>query len=296
MQMLKDNYIKFVGNGPSWQIEFGQPTRQIKTYFEETCLAAEMLWAEREGTVHLLYSGGLDSEYALNVFTHMGMNIQPVIIQLNPAYNYHETKWAFDFCEAKGFTPVVIDIDFDHFVKSGMMYEYAVGMESCAYQYSSTAYAIDQLDGTITLGEGEPYICYMPESNSWNVEVYEYDYCIMKHLINKKRKGIADFLSYSVEMHLAFLKDQRIVELATNQHPGKLGSNTSKVMVYNRHSNFNIVPRWKHHGYEVIEKSEIFNHPAFAQCESLKSKWNGLYSINYHDHLNQFSDNITKIA
>lgn len=288
MQPLKDNYIKFAGNGSNWQLKFEQPARSIKSYFEETCLIAEMLWAEREGTLHLLYSGGIDSEYALNVFMHMGMNVQPVIIQLNPGYNYHETRWAFDFCKSKGFEPKVIDIDFDKFVTSGMMYNYAVNMQSCMYHYAATAHAIDQLDGTIALGEGEPYICYMPNTHSWNVEIYEYDYCIMNHLANTQRTGIADFLSYSIEMHLAFLRDQRITELAANQWPGKLGSNTSKVLVYNRHSNFNIVPRGKHHGYEVIEKSEIFKHPEFKKFDDLKLQWGGLYSVDYYKHMEQF--------
>lgn len=288
MQNLKDNYIKFAGNGPTWQLKFEQPTRPTKNYFEETCLTAEMLWAKREGTVHLLYSGGLDSEYVLNVFMHLGMNVQPVIIHLNPAYNYHETRWAFDFCEAKGLDPIVIDIDFDQFVSGGNMYNYAVGMESCLYHYAATAYAIDQLDGTIVLGDGEPYICYMPETKSWNVKIHESDYCIMRHLANTKRTGIANFLAHSMEMHLAFLKDQRIAELAANKWPGKLGSNTSKVIVYNRHNDFNIVPRWKHHGYEVIEKSEIFKHPEFKKFDSLKMQWDGLYSKDYYEHLKGF--------
>lgn len=292
MESLKDNYIQFFGNGPDWKLNFGLPTRTVSNYFQETCLVAEHLWEQRQGSVNLLYSGGLDSEYALNVFLHLGMNVRPVIVNLKPAYNYHETRWAFDFCEAKGLNPIIIDINFDHFVQSGMMYEYAIKMESCLYHYSAIAHAIDQLDGTVVLGEGEPYICYVPESNSWNIELYEYDYCIMKHLKNTRRQGIADFLSYSIEMHLAFLRDQRIEELAANQWPGKLGSNTSKVVVYNRHSNFNIEPRWKHHGYEVIEKSQIFNHEDFAKCNQLKHKWNGIYSVDYYQHLAQFGDHL----
>lgn len=288
MQSLKDDYIKFKNNGFDWQLTFGLPTRHIKNYFDETCSVAELLWANKQGKVYLLYSGGLDSEYALNVFLHLGMPVCPVIVQLNPGYNYHETKWAYDFCESKGLEPLVIDIDFDTFVTSGMMYEYAEKMESCLYHYSALAHAIDKLDGTIVLGEGEPYIRYMPDSKTWNVELYEYDYCIMKHLHNTKRQGIADFLSYSVEMHLAFLNDQRIVELANNQWPGKLGSNTSKVFVYNRHSNFNLTPRWKNHGYEIIEKSTIFTHEEFTRIKTLKGKWNGTYSMNYFEHLSQF--------
>lgn len=290
MQCLKDDYIKFKNNGPNWHLTFGLPTRTVKSYFEETCKVAEFLWANKQGQIHLLYSGGLDSEYALNVFMHLGMSVRPVIVQLNPGYNYHETKWAYEFCESRNLDPVIIDIDFDRFVRSGMIYDYAVKMESCLYHYSALAYAIDQLDDTIVLGEGEPYICYMPETNSWNVELYEYDYCIMKHMRNTQRHGIADFLSYSIEMHLAFLNDQQISQLAHNQCPGKLGSNTSKVMVYNRHNNFNLVPRWKHHGYEVIEQSEIFSHEQFGRFEQLKAQYDGLYSVDYHKHLEQFGD------
>lgn len=289
MQLLKDDYIKFKNNGVTWQLEFSNPLRQSKSYFEESCITAETVWNNREGPVHLLYSGGMDSEYVLNVFLSMGMNIVPVIIQLNPGYNYHETQWAFDFCKSKGLNPVIIDIDFDHFVSSGSMYNYALRMESSMYHYSAIAYAIDQIDGTIVLGEGEPYIRYMPENNSWNVEIYEYDYCIMKHLAINKRQGISNFLSYSAEMHLAFLQDPRIVELAANKWPGKLGSNTSKVLVYNRNANFNIVPRWKNHGYEVIEKLPIFEHSEFKKFDNLKMRWNGLYSVDYYSHINGFS-------
>jgi hypothetical protein len=111
----------------------------------------------------------------------------------------------------------------------------------------------------------------------------------MNHLVNTQRTGIADFLSYSVEMHLSFLQDKRIAELAANQWPGKLGSNTSKVLVYNRHNNFNIVPRGKHHGYEVIEHSEIFKHPEFLKFNDLKLQWDGLYSVDYYQHMKRFS-------
>ena len=89
---------------------------------------------------------------------------------------------------------------------------------------------------------------------------------------------------------MSFLKDQRIAELAANKWPGKLGSNTSKVMVYNRHSNFNIEPRWKNHGYELIERSAIFQDPEFEKCKQLKNQWGGQYSKDYYQHMAQFEE------
>jgi len=70
-------------------------------------------------------------------------------------------------------------------------------------------------------------------------------------------------------------------ELALNTHPGKLGSHSSKWIVYNRHSEFNLIERQKYTGYEQIEKSPIRSHPALAELSMIGQTWNGKYSKEY---------------
>lgn len=290
MQLLKDNYLQFYGHGQNWKLSINGPACCPENYFLETCKAAEALWSARSGKVYLLYSGGIDSEYTLSIFRHLGMNVQPVIIRLLPNYNAHETRYAFEFCAANNIKPLIIDIDFDQFVKSGEIVNLAKEMECSIYHYSATAYAINQLDGTIVLGEGEPYIKLDTEQNQWNVEIHEYEFCIMRYMQKHNIPGIANFLAWSSEMRLAFLTDSRIAELAANQWPGKLGSNSSKIEVYNRHSKFNLLPRQKYHGYEHVEKSEIFNHLNFKEFDQLKQAWGGIYIENYHSHLTHYQE------
>ena len=55
----------------------------------------------------------------------------------------------------------------------------------------------------------------------------------------------------------------------------------------NRHSPFKLEERTKFHGYENIEKSDIFNHEDFKTLIELGKNYNGMFSTNYHEFLKQ---------
>jgi hypothetical protein len=74
-----------------------------------------------------------------------------------------------------------------------------------------------------------------------------------------------------------------MLDLANHKIPGKLGNNSTKGIVYNRVSGFDMSPRQKYTGYENIENSEIFNHPNLKIFEKFKKQWWGVYSEPYHD-------------
>jgi hypothetical protein len=71
-------------------------------------------------------------------------------------------------------------------------------------------------------------------------------------------------------------------DLANYKFPGKLGNNSTKGLVYNNVSGFNLVARQKYTGYENIENSEIFNHPNLKIFEEFKNQWWGIYQEPYH--------------
>ena len=277
ISLLKDRYLRLTD-----KIEIDRLPTSYSTYYQETLNAFEHIVSLKQGKLYLLYSGGVDSEYALSVLLSMGIEVTPVIIKLNPNYNLHEIQYAFKFCESKNLTPLVIDIDFNQFVKSGKILDLARSMNINIFHYSATAYAASMLDGTVLLGDGEPYI-RLVDSTNWNVEVYEYEFGIGNHFINQGIHGTPYLLRYTPEMMASFLNSSRIQELASNKHPGKLGSHSSKVFVYNEHSNFNLEIRTKQHGYEVIEQSEIFKHEVFGEF----SPWSAgsKYSKNYYEFL-----------
>jgi hypothetical protein len=70
-------------------------------------------------------------------------------------------------------------------------------------------------------------------------------------------------------------------DLATHQHFGKLGSNSSKQIIYNTDNNFNLEARPKYHGYETIETSDIFKHDEFKEFELLQEQYGGIYCEEY---------------
>ncbi len=98
--------------------------------------------------------------------------------------------------------------------------------------------------------------------------------------------GTPHFNRYTPEMMRTFLEDPRIKELASNQVPGKLGSDSSKYIIYNRHNQFDLKERPKYHGYEQIEKMDIFQHESFKELSEIGKQWDGSWSMNYENFLN----------
>ena len=286
MQLSKNNYILPLGMGSTFSVLFNELSKQYDNYFVESCKAAKEVYDLKQGKVYMLYSGGVDSEYALSIFLSLGMDITPVIINLNPNYNDFDIKYATDFCNRKNVTPLIVNLDFDQFVKSGKFLEVSKICRSEIYHRAATAYVAGQLDGTVLLGDGEPYI-KKDSNDNWNIEIYEHDYAVWNYYVAKGIYGTTHFNRYTSEMLLSFFADERMVELANNTVPGKLSSNSSKFIMYNRHCNFNLEERPKYHGYEKIETSEIFKHDAFRELEIVGKEWNGVYSTNYFEFIKQ---------
>jgi hypothetical protein len=279
LPLTKNNYIRPTGFGSTFGIALDQLPQTFDNYFKESVAAAEEIYNIKDGKLYMLYSGGVDSEYALNVFIHLKMDITPVIINLAPNYNDFDIEYAINFCNKKGITPLIINLDFDNFVKSGKFLEVSKICRSELYHRAATAYVAGQLEGCVLLGDGEPYI---RQTNSiWNIEIYEHEYAIWNYFVSKGIHGTTHFNGYTPGMMISFLSDSRIVDLENNHVYGKLGSNSSKFIIYNRDSDFNLEERPKYHGYEKIETSEIFKHEAFKELKIIGKEWNGLYSKDY---------------
>lgn len=281
LDITENNYIRSKGSGSNFEVEI-DPLPPCANYFKESCIAAKKIEASRSGKLHILYSGGIDSEFTMSVFHFLKINYTPVIIKFNNDYNYHDIKYALEFCKNKKIEPLIVDIDFDEFVKSGKLYDICESMKSSIHHRAVTAYVCSKLDGTVICGDGEPYLRINETNNDWDLKIFQHDYSIVNYFIDNKIYGTPHFNRYTPQMMRSFLEDQRIQQLVNNQIPGKLGSDSSKLIVYNRHSNFYIQSRPKFHGYETIEKSEIFKHDSFYVIKESFKKWDGVYKENYH--------------
>ena len=292
MQLTCNNYLRGSGNGSTWHVEIDSPRRPVKSYYEETVIAAEMIWAQKQGKLQLCYSGGLDSEYVLSVLLKLGMEVEVVI--MNTAYNQHETKYAFKFCEAKNIKPTIIDLDFDKFVKSGKLLEIAESIQCAAYQIPASMWLASQLDGTVITGNDPPHLKKV--NDVWYLDEEEIIHSQFNYWKQNNIQGTPFLLSYTPEQMLSFLVEPTIEKLANNEFPGKLGTNSSKVHVFNNGTGFNLEQRVKQTGYEPIEHSPIFNHPDMQKVISFKDKWLGSSDYQYHTIVAKLKNNLTSLS
>lgn len=295
MEFIQNNYLRGLGNGPTWHVEIDPPSRPIKNYYEEAKIAAEMIWAQKQGKLYITYSGGLDSEFVLSIFHSMKMEIQPVIMKLSD-YNQHDIKYAFDFCQAKNITPIVIDLDFDKFVKSGEMLSIAESAKCAAFELPASMWLVKQLDGTVLTGNDPPHLKLNQTDNQWYLDEEEIIHSQFNFWRDNKIFGTPFFLSYTPELMLSFLQDPTIVSLANGEFEGKLGTNSSKVHTFNRGNDFNLVQRVKQTGYEVIYRSEILNHPDMQKVLSWRNIWLGTSDHLYSDVVQKLSNGEMSVA
>lgn len=289
MNLIHNNYLVSSGSGSTWNVEITKPNRPTKSYYEETNIVAEMIWAQRQGTLYLCYSGGLDSEYVLSVFTELGMNIQPVIMRTQ--YNHPEIKYAFKYCEAKNISPIVIDLDYDNFIESGAFLEIATETKCSAYQYIANMWLTSQLDGTVITGDSDPHLFL--DDGKWFVDEIEPTYRQFDYFKNHNIHGTPFFLSYTAEQYLSFLVDPTIKRLANSEIPGKTGSYSSKVHVYNNQDKFQLEQRTKLTGYELVEASTIFHHPDMQLVNSWKETLWGSHNFEYYSLVNRLTNDNT---
>lgn len=296
MNFLHNNYMRSSGNGDDWCVEIDPPTRKVKTYFEESLIAAEMVYEQRNGPMHITYSGGLDSEYALSLFLKLGIPITPVIMNMtlpDRTDNSIETTYAYKFCESKNLTPKIVDLDFNNFVDSGKLVDICLTAKCCRPELAASFWLAEQLDGTVVTGNDPPHLKLNSGDNLWYLDEEEFIHSQFTYWGKKGIDGTPFLLSYTPEMMLSFLIDPTIEKLANHEFSGKLGTNSSKVYVFNNGSDFNLEQRTKRTGYENFYEHDFFKHPDIQTVISWKDKWFGTSDHQYHKVVEKLSNGIS---
>jgi hypothetical protein len=280
--MHQVNYIQRFGTGNSFRVDIGAPQDKTPNYHELAKQLAQEIYDNKQGTLYIMYSGGADSEYVLNVFLELGLDVTPVIIQLNPGYNEHDVKYAFDFCQSKGLTPLVVDLDFNTFVTSGLIRDIGEEFKVATYQLPTTFHVVGQLDGTVVMGSHSvPHIT--KKANGWYLNEYEPIWTALEYFTAKGIHGCPFFLVQTPEMYYGLLNHPIMHDLANDLIPGKLGNNSSKIQIFNSLSEYKyqIKQRPKYTGYEHIEECDIFQHENMQWFNNVAMQWWGIHSEPY---------------
>lgn len=287
MDLLYNNYMRSTGNGPTWCVEIDPPSRPVLSYWEEVKISCGLIYEQRTAPLQLCYSGGLDSEFVLATLLDLGIPVEVVI--MNTQYNYHETKYAFKFCAARNIKPTVIDLDYDWFVESGKLISIAESMRCAQWQIPANMWLTEQLTGTVITGNDPPHMKLNKQDNLWYLDEEEVIHSQFNFWRQHSILGTPFLLSYTPESMLSFLIDPTMEKLANHGFPGKLGTNSTKVHVFNRLSNYNLEQRVKQSGYEIAECSTIFNHPDIHTIIGWKDRWKGTSDHQYHNVVSKLS-------
>jgi hypothetical protein len=289
IDLVYNNYIRGSGTGSSWSVDIDPASRPIRSYYNETIIAAEIVWSKKTSPLYLCYSGGLDSEYVLSVFTELGMKIQPVIMRTQ--YNHPDIQYAFKYCEARNIKPIIIDLDYDNFIESGKFLEIATETQCSAYQYIANMWLTSQIDGTVITGDSDPHLFL--NDGKWYVDELEPTHRQFEYFKKHNIQGTPFFISYTAEQFLSFLLDPTMQKLANNQIPGKTGSYSSKIHIYNNQNKFVLEQRTKLTGYELVEASPTFKHPDMQLVNSWKETMWGSCNFEYHSLVNRLKNDNT---
>ena len=276
--LTHNNYFTTSGHGKDWTVNLKSVTQTPNSWFDESIRAAQLIKDSASSTLVLLFSGGLDSEYMLNIFKSADIDFKVAIISYGD-YNIHDNRYAFKYCEAHDIEPIVIDIDMDWFINSGTIIEIAKKAKCCAYQIPSIMHGISKIDDTVVMANGEPYVKNF--DGDWRWEETERVNSYMNWFSDLNLEGTPDFLRYTPEMTASFLMEPRVVQLVNNEHPGKLSTRTSKHMIYSQ--KMKLAQRSKFTGWEKLEKLPIMQHELFKEFDILKEKYNGVYELGYND-------------
>ena len=312
VELIKDNYLRGSGSGATWHVDIDPPKRKVKSYFEETLITSEYMYANKTGKLLLMLSGGLDSEYVFRIFRHLKFDFTPVIIRLigkhyPTDYNAKDTVQGFRLCKTYDIEPIVIDFDFEEFFNSGEIFEIMHTWKCKGVGVATLCKVAESLDGFTVMGNDPPYLRYNKLTKEWQLEEEELIHTLLRFYQGKNLQGCPFLLSYTPEMMLSFLLDPRIVDLANGKFPGKEGTNSSKSYVFNNGSEFNmehydvnlakkfaqgemadvIIPRYKQNGFETIINIPYFRKRIYA--DGACTRYTGCYKENYNDIIQRLS-------
>ena len=316
MELIRDSYLRGSGSGPTWHVDIDPPKRKVKSYFEETLLTSEYMYANKTGKLLLMLSGGLDSEYVFRVFRHLKFDFTPVIIRLigkhcSTDYNANDIAQGFKLCKTYNIEPIVINFDFDKFFDSGEIFELMHTWRCRGIGVVTILKVAESLDGFTVMGNDPPYLKFNEQIKEWQLEEEELIHTLLRFYQGKNLNGCPFLLSYTPEMMLSFLLDPHIVDLASGKYPGKRGTNSTKSYVFNNgsgfnmdHYNFNLaekiihgevngieMPRVKQNGLELIIKIPHF-YKKIQEIMGVNTDdalYTGCYRENYHDVVKRLS-------
>lgn len=249
-----------------WIVDYGQCHRTTDSFYSECLQTARRIYENAGQKVTVLFSGGVDSEVALQSFVLAKIPVTATILRFKNELNLHDISYALQACEKLDVKYQIIDLDIIKFWEN-QLFEYADPTYCISPQLLSTMWLSDQVDEYPVLGSGECLLVkeygddYVPGvspylHSEWTLWEKEKIAAWFRHFIYKKRNACPGFFQYTPEIILSYLLDPFVEKLTQSQMIGKLSTASSKLAIYQQH--FQLVDRPKYSGFEKIEPQDAY--------------------------------------
>ena len=288
MNLTYNDYFTTSGHGSSYSGHLVGCTQQPGSYYEESIRAAKLISENASSEIVLMFSGGIDSEYMLNIFKDAEVDFRVAILSYG-VYNEHDTHFAFEYCNANEIVPEVVDVDLAHLINEDKIGEIAKLSKCCAYQMCSVMEGISKINGTIIMANGESTFSKHTQgetAGNWYWTEHERINSYRNWYKEKNIDGTPDFLKYTPELTASYLLEPEVVSLVNDNSPLKRTTVDIKLDIYNK--NYDIQPRQKYTGWERLERSPLFDDLIKSKfIHELKTEYNGVIYMSYDDVYHQ---------
>jgi len=287
MNLTYNDYFTTSGHGSSYEGHLVGCTQQPGSYYEESIRAAKLISENASSEIVLMFSGGIDSEYMLNIFKDAEVDFRVAILSYG-VYNEHDTHFAFEYCNANGIVPVVVDVNLAQLINEDKISEIAKLSKCCAYQMCSVMEGISKIDGTIIMANGESTFTKHTQgetAGNWYWTEHERINSYRNWYKEKNIDGTPDFLKYTPELTASYLLEPEVIQLV-NDNSQRQSTVDIKLDIYNK--NYDIQPRQKFTGWERLERSPLFDDLIKSKfIHELKTDYNGVIYMSYDDIYHQ---------
>ena len=195
--------------------EYGKLTREPLPWRDECIATAELIYEEANGEIpFIMFSGGMDSQVTAEAFRLAGVPFNVVTIRLNDSWNWHDMRFAVDWCEAYNIEHIILDIDVIKFWENDA-WDYGYPVQSFSPQFCVVMWGMDQIEGFPVVGYGEPDLyrddnittkCWDIDSETLRIQE--------RFLLYKERDGAGSFFKYTPEIKTSAMLDWQTIKFA----------------------------------------------------------------------------------
>ncbi len=276
VELTYRNHFEFGYNGKpfsfrknpkdQWFVRYGQSSRPALSFHDECLETARVIRSRTNLPLHVMFSGGADSEVVVRSFAEAGIEIEAAILKFKDDINDHDIQWAIKACKNLNVPYRFYELDLLKFWAEGYQ-TYSDPTYCISPQLLPTMWLADQIQGYPIMGSGE---CFLVRTDApdpqepartdypaadWELYEKEKIAAWYRHFMIRNKEACPGFFQYTPEIILSYLMDHYVRDLCTNKIFGKYSTVSSKLKIYQNHFP-SLEERPKYTGYEKVQNED----------------------------------------